>query len=140
MHGQHLVLEDLKGQKNKENSIFVKRCMKLTDYKFKTYKENGVRLDLNIAIDFTISNGNYKKGEPSLHDMDITKNLYVKVLQELQPLESYQKSNDFFKLMGFGARQMKLKPDGTLLEDQNVNNLIDIYNFYPGINGALVSY
>jgi hypothetical protein len=36
-------------------------------YNFETYKECGLKIDLSFAIDLTISNGNFKKGERSLH-------------------------------------------------------------------------
>ena len=68
---------------DKDQKIFIKKCIELTNYSFKDYKDCGTKLDVSYAIDFTISNGNYKKGEASLHSPDINQNMYVKILNEI---------------------------------------------------------
>lgn len=60
--------------------MFLKKCLPVIDYKFEKYTECGTKIDLSFAIDFTISNGNYKKQEVSLHSRDPSKNTYIKVI------------------------------------------------------------
>jgi hypothetical protein len=146
IYSQHLVIKPLdvmKSPKKEYNNtpIFVQKCLKASDFKSSQFFENGAKLDLSFAIDFTISNGNFMKGEPSMHDRDMTKNLYKKVMEYIGPtLEKHQKKNDFIKLMGFGAKVRKLNQKGSLIEDLQVSDMIDIYNFYPGMQGVVNSY
>ena len=52
---------------NKSAPIFLNKRVEIPIYDFETYKSCGLRVDLNFGIDLTISNGNFKKGERSLH-------------------------------------------------------------------------
>ena len=52
---------------NKSAPIFLNKSVDIPIYDFETYKSCGFRIDLTFGIDLTISNGNFKKGERSLH-------------------------------------------------------------------------
>lgn len=58
--------------------------MEVDDYDIESYVECGMRVDLAFAIDFTISNGNHQKGEPSLHQLDQScKNVYTAIMEAI---------------------------------------------------------
>ena len=107
LYHTHLALEQVEKCKetDKDNKIFLNKCIELTNYPFKEYQKCGTKLDVNYGIDFTISNGNYKKGEASLHSPNLASNIYTKVLIEIgQMLAKYQKEGQINSLMGFGAK------------------------------------
>ena len=74
-----------KAQKEKIKSVFyLNKNVEIIDYDFDTYVECGMKLDATYAIDFTISNGNFHRGEPSLHAVDYQqRNLYTQIIEEL---------------------------------------------------------
>lgn len=78
----------------------------MTDYKFDKYTECGTKIDLNFAIDFTISNGNYKRKEVSLHSLDPSKNTYIRVISDVYRVfkEFAYLQNTQAKMLGFGAK------------------------------------
>jgi len=52
-----------------------------------------MKIDLSFAIDLTISNGNFKKGEPSLHQLslDTNQNVYTSIMMQIgQKLQAFQ--------------------------------------------------
>ena len=61
---------------NKSAPIFLNKCAEVPIYDFETYKSCGLKIDLTFAVDLTISNGNFKKGERSLHP-----ETYSKIMQ-----------------------------------------------------------
>ena len=126
-----------KGSKGEKQMrpIFLKKYTEIDNYKFDQYKECGTKVDLSFAIDFTISNGNFKKGEPSLHSMDPRSNLYSKVMIAIgNQFESLQRKMNVINLLGFGCK-------GTLPHNHTmtVHNL-DLMNQMAGVDGAVSCY
>lgn len=74
-----------KKAKEKIKSVFyLHKNVEVIDYDFDNYVECGTRIDLSFAIDFTISNGNLMKGEPSLHSLDQNqKNVYTAIIEAI---------------------------------------------------------
>jgi hypothetical protein len=69
-------------------------------YDFDTYKECGLKLDLNFALDLTISNGDYKKGENSLHP-----NAYSEIMEKYGSMfEKQMPRKHIVQTIGFGAK------------------------------------
>lgn len=92
----------------------------MTDHKFEQYQDCGTKLDLNFAIDFTISNGNFNKGEPSLHSLQESQNMYAKVLKEVgDGLEKLTRQGVPIHVCGFGASLKRVFPDGSTFIDAN---------------------
>lgn len=68
LYSQDLILEPTEiSKKHPDQALFLKKCQWITDHNFEKYSECGTKIDLSLAIDFTISNGNHRKGERSLH-------------------------------------------------------------------------
>lgn len=44
--------------------------MVFQEHGFERFRDCGLKLDINYAIDLTISNGDMRKGEASLHCLD----------------------------------------------------------------------
>ena len=63
----------------------------------------GTRICLNIAIDFTASNG-HPDDEDSLHNRDPQKNQYLQVIREVGKLLHYYDSSKCVPTYGFGAK------------------------------------
>ena len=99
---------------SKNSPIFLNKNVAVPSYDFETYKSCGLKIDLNFALDLTISNGNFKKDERSLHP-----ETYSKIMQEYgQMFENLTPRNHTISTFGFGAKQLKLNPmDGELYEE-----------------------
>ena len=60
-----------KAKKEKIKSVFyLNKNVEVIDYDFDSYVECGMKIDVSYAVDFTISNGNFQKGEASLHTLN----------------------------------------------------------------------
>ena len=72
---------------------------------FTFYESSISKIDLNFAIDLTISNGNYKKGEQSLHFLDeLNSNAYIKVIEKIgDELAPFMPKESVIGMVGFGA-------------------------------------
>jgi hypothetical protein len=67
---------------------------------FDTYRSCGLKIDLNFAIDLTISNGNYQKGEKSLHPKAYSEVMekFGSIIEEITPRAH------IVQTFGFGAK------------------------------------
>lgn len=108
--------------------------MQFKKHDFEGYRTCGLKLDVNYAIDLTISNGDIRKGEASLHALEghDHSTVYTRIMKEFgQKLAPYEGSNSVNKVFGFGAI-----PQMT----DEVSHLIDFENFNTGIDNAILSY
>jgi hypothetical protein len=62
----------------------------------------GCDIDLTIAIDFTLSNGDPRKRE-SLHYFDPNSNQYLKIIQSVGSILQFYNTDKFINLYGFGG-------------------------------------
>jgi thymidylate kinase len=86
--------------------IFLNRNKEIQDYPIEIYKECGLKIDLTFAIDLTISNGNYRKGEESLHTINAD-NKYIQIMKEVYAsLQEYLKKESITQALGYGAKQI----------------------------------
>ena len=72
------------------------------DY-FNFIKENGLKLKIHVAIDFTASNGHYKEMD-SLHTLTASGNSYIEVLQGALPQMLDKVAEKNIAAYGFGAK------------------------------------
>ena len=74
-----------KAKNEKIKSVFyLNKNVEVNDHDIDSYVECGMKIDLSFAIDFTISNGNHQRGEPSLHQLDQSyKNIYTEIIQAI---------------------------------------------------------
>lgn len=70
---------------------------------FLEYVFGGCEINLNIAIDFTLSNGPPTSAD-SLHCKDINKNEYIQALRAVGNILQYYDSDKEIPAFGFGAK------------------------------------
>ena len=85
--------------------MYLNKNIVVKNYNINTYWECGTKIDLNFAIDLTISNGNFKKGEHSLHFLDdANSNHYTKVMETIgRRLINFVPRESVIGMVGFGA-------------------------------------
>ena len=66
-------------------------------------------MDLTYGIDLTVSNGNYIKGEYSLHSINqVGQNVYTRVMSSVgNNFKEFTKEDNYFKTLGFGAKTLE---------------------------------
>ena len=79
----------------------VKRSVNFLEYVF-----GGCEINLNIAIDFTLSNGP-PHAPDSLHNRDPNKNEYLQALRAVGNILQYYDSDKEIPAYGFGAKVSK---------------------------------
>jgi hypothetical protein len=80
--------------------IFISKKLEIPNYDFGTFKSCGLKLDLNFALDLTISNGNFKKGEKSLHP-----HTYAAIMKQYgEQFEPLAPKDIEIWTLGFGAK------------------------------------
>ncbi len=67
------------------------------------YVFGGCDINLAIAIDFTLSNGN-PTDKDSLHYFDLNKNEYLQAIQSVGTILQYYDSDKSIPVFGFGAK------------------------------------
>ena len=72
------------------------------EHSFLDYVIGGCQIDLSIAIDFTLSNGN-PRDPSSLHYFDPQRNQYLKAIRAVGDILQYFNSEKKINLYGFGA-------------------------------------
>ena len=131
--------------------FFFNKNLEIIDYDFECYIECGSRIDLTFAIDYTISNGNLLKGEPSLHSLDHNyQNIYTEIMSAISSkLQAFQTHEAINTVLGFGARPVGSRASGVGSWNQRgsqgtvsapVLHCIDLQNVSPGVHGALQTY
>mmetsp|Transcript_6712 Transcript_6712/g.5981 ORF Transcript_6712/g.5981 Transcript_6712/m.5981 type:complete len:301 (-) Transcript_6712:556-1458(-) len=75
----------------------------ITRHTFLQYVFGGCDINLAIAIDFTLSNGNPTDKE-SLHYFDLNKNEYMNAIQSVGSILQYYDSDKNIPVFGFGAK------------------------------------
>jgi hypothetical protein len=70
---------------------------------FLEYVFGGCEINLAIAVDFTLSNGNPTDKE-SLHYFDLNKNEYLSAINSVGSILQYYDSDKNIPLLGFGAK------------------------------------
>lgn len=83
--------------------IEVKECDIRRTVNFLEYVFGGCEINLNIAIDFTLSNGDPKSPD-SLHNKNPNKNEYLQALRAVGNILQYYDSDKEIPSYGFGAR------------------------------------
>jgi hypothetical protein len=100
-------LGDLKnGQtqlKYKQTVINVKQFELNRTVNFLEYVFGGCEINLNIAIDFTLSNGDPRQTADSLHSNDPRRNEYLKAIKAVGEILQYYDSDKEIPLYGFGG-------------------------------------
>ena len=69
---------------------------------FLEYVFGGCEIQLNIAIDFTLSNGD-PAGRDSLHYLDMNKNEYLQAIKATGDILQYYDSKKHIPVFGYGA-------------------------------------
>lgn len=105
-------------------------------HSFLEYVFGGCEVDLSIAIDFTLSNGNPKSRE-SLHYFDPKSNQYLQVLNSVGNILQFYNTDKFINLYGFGGAipPYRKRPshcfalNGDILNPR-VNGMDSVINYY----------
>lgn len=98
---------DLKGGstqlKFKSNMVHVQKFELHKTVNFLEYVFGGCEINLNIAIDFTLSNGDPRQTADSLHSSDPRRNEYLKAVKAVGEILQYYDSDKEIPLYGFGG-------------------------------------
>jgi hypothetical protein len=70
---------------------------------FLEYVFGGCEINLNIAIDFTLSNGDPREND-SLHCQDMNRNEYIQAIKAVGEILQYYDSDKEIPTYGFGAK------------------------------------
>ena len=76
----------------------VRRTVNFLEYVF-----GGCEINLNIAIDFTLSNGDPRQTQESLHSSDPRRNEYLKAIRAVGDVLQYYDSDKAIPAYGFGG-------------------------------------
>lgn len=88
---------------NKKGCTFHFKNIKFDQkHSFLEYVFGGCDIDLSIAIDFTLSNGQPNNPE-SLHYFDPNRNQYLQVIQQVGSILQYYNATKLINLYGFGC-------------------------------------
>jgi hypothetical protein len=132
------VQELIDGQREmdfKGNSIKVSKFEIVRSTNFLEYVFGGCEINLSIAIDFTLSNGDPREHD-SLHNSSMSKNEYVQAIRAVGDILQYYDSDKEIPTYGFGARvQSSQRASHCLALNGNI--------FAPecnGIDGVIEAY
>jgi hypothetical protein len=134
-------LAELKGGKTELSAN--KETLKLKKFELKPstsfieYVFGGCQINLNVAIDFTLSNGNPQE-HSSLHSLhDPNRNEYMQAIRGVGDILQYYDSDKEIPTYGFGSKVIKNSSHASHCFALNG----DIFKpECPGINGVLEAY
>ena len=89
--------------KFKSNIIHVQKFELKRAVNFLEYVFGGCEINLNIAIDFTLSNGDPRENSNSLHSSDPRRNEYLKAVRAVGDVLQYYDSDKEIPVYGFGG-------------------------------------
>ena len=87
----------------KKHSVEVVKFESVKSVNFLEYVFGGCEINLNIAIDFTLSNGDPREHD-SLHCKDYKRNEYIQAIRAVGDILQYYDSDKEIPAYGFGAR------------------------------------
>ena len=119
---------------NKEIEAII-NIEKIKNYSFVDYLKGGMQINLTVAIDFTLSNGDPNDSK-SYHYLGAEKTIYEKAIKACGDIVGYYDSDQKFPAYGFG---------GKFYGDPNVSHCFPLNNNpndpeIKGINGILKAY
>ena len=114
----------------KKGTIYVKECEIIRTVNCLDYVFGGCEINLNIAIDFTASNG-LPSNPNSLHNMNFNRNEYLQALRAVGNILQYYDSDKEIPCYGFGAKIGKIQGYGRASHCFALNGDI----FAPECNG-----
>ena len=88
--------------KNKKGSLSLQNLKVERQHSFLEYVFGGCAVDLSIAIDFTLSNGD-PRDRSSLHFLDPNQNQYMKAIHNVGNILQFYNSDKQVSLYGFGG-------------------------------------
>lgn len=94
------------GKKNlefKKSTVEIKKFQIVKSANFLEYVFGGCEINLSVAIDFTLSNGDPKDND-SLHCKDPRRNEYIQAIRAVGDILQYYDSDKEIPAYGFGAR------------------------------------
>ena len=86
----------------KKGSLTLKNLKVERTHSFLEYVFGGCEVDLSIAVDFTLSNGD-PRSRDSLHFFDPAKNQYLQAIQSVGSILQFYNTDKQIQLYGFGG-------------------------------------
>ena len=87
---------------NKKGQLSLKNLKVERTHSFLEYVFGGCEIDLTIAVDFTLSNGD-PRNRDSLHFFDPAKNQYLNAIQSVGSILQFYNTDKQIQLYGFGG-------------------------------------